>query len=284
MRSFAIRNLKIFFRDKSAVFFSLLSVFIIIGLYALFLGDVWVNNFAAIKGIRFLMDSWIMAGLLAVTSVTATMGAFGIMVEDRVKKITKDFYSSPLKRSSFARGYILSSFAVGVIMSVIALIPIEIYIVAGGGELLDLLSVIKVFALILISSLANTSMIFFLASFFKSQNAFATSCTIIGTMIGFMTGIYLPIGTLPETVQFVVKVFPPSHAALLLRQIIMAAPLKAAFSGAPAETVAGFKEMMGVTYEIGGFTVTPIISIAFLLLTAVLFFGLSLINLSRKNK
>ncbi|HCD44303.1 MAG TPA: ABC transporter, partial [Lachnoclostridium sp.] len=40
MRVFIERNLKLFFRDRSAVFFYLLSVFIIIGLYALFLGDV----------------------------------------------------------------------------------------------------------------------------------------------------------------------------------------------------------------------------------------------------
>jgi multidrug/hemolysin transport system permease protein len=71
------RNLKVFFRDKSAVFFSLLAVFIIIGLYALFLGDVWVNSLTEVHDARFLMDSWIMAGLLAVTSVTTTMGAFG---------------------------------------------------------------------------------------------------------------------------------------------------------------------------------------------------------------
>jgi hypothetical protein len=34
---FGIRNLKVFFKDRTAVFFSLLAVFIIIGLYALFL-------------------------------------------------------------------------------------------------------------------------------------------------------------------------------------------------------------------------------------------------------
>ena len=88
MISFGIRNLKVFFKDKSSVFFSLLAVFIIIGLYALFLGDVWTSSMSDIAGIRFLMDSWIMAGLLAVTSVTTTMGAYGIMVQDREKKIT----------------------------------------------------------------------------------------------------------------------------------------------------------------------------------------------------
>ncbi len=42
MNLFIGRNLKLFFRDKSAVFFSLLAVFIIIGLYRFFLGDAWV--------------------------------------------------------------------------------------------------------------------------------------------------------------------------------------------------------------------------------------------------
>jgi len=35
MITFALRNLKLFFRDRASVFFSLLAVFIIIGLYVL---------------------------------------------------------------------------------------------------------------------------------------------------------------------------------------------------------------------------------------------------------
>lgn len=89
MLTFTQRNLKLFFRDKSAVFFSLLAVFIIIGLYALFLGDVWTDSLSDWANARQLMDSWIMAGLLAVTSITTTMGAFGVMVDDRSKKSTR---------------------------------------------------------------------------------------------------------------------------------------------------------------------------------------------------
>lgn len=57
------RNLKMFFRDKSAVFFSLLTVFIIIGLYVLFLWDMHVNGMDDMEGARFLMDSLIIAGV-----------------------------------------------------------------------------------------------------------------------------------------------------------------------------------------------------------------------------
>lgn len=284
MKSFAIRNLKVFFRDKSSVFFSLLSVFIIIGLYALFLGDVWASSFKQIGNIRFLMDSWMMAGLLAVTTVTATMGAFGIMVEDETRKFNKDFYSSPLKRSSITMGYLLSAFVIAVIMSIVALIVIEAYIVIGGGSLLSFASIVQVLLLIMLSAFSNTAILFFIASFFKSQNAFATASTIIGTLIGFLTGIYLPIGQLPSVVQMVVKLFPPSHAALLLRQAIMAAPLSDAFAGAPVQAAAQFKQTMGVTFDIGGKTLMPIISILVLVATALVFYALTLWRVGRKRK
>lgn len=52
MITFINRNLKMFFRDKTAVFFSLLAVFIVLGLYIVFLGDVWVDSFKEIKGAK----------------------------------------------------------------------------------------------------------------------------------------------------------------------------------------------------------------------------------------
>jgi len=277
------RNLKVFFRDKSAVFFSLLAVFIIIGLYALFLGDVWVNSLTEVHDARFLMDSWIMAGLLAVTSVTTTMGAFGTMVDDRVKKLSKDFFSSPVKKRSLAGGYILSSYIIGVIMSVVALIIAELYIVMSGGEFLSPIAVLKVLGLILLSTLTNSALVFFMVSFFKSLNAFSTASTIIGTLIGFLTGIYMPIGQLPSSVRMVVKVFPISHAAALMRQIIMEVPLKNSFAGAPAGLQADFEETMGVIFKFGGSTVSVVESIVILIATAIVFYLLAVLNLSRKK-
>ncbi len=284
MIGFAKRNLLVFFKDKMAVFFSLLAVFIIIGLYALFLGDVWVNSFTDMTGVRYLMNTWILAGLLAVTSVTTTMGAFGTMVEDKTKKIIKDFTASPLKRRDILGGYIISAFVIGVIMSLITLVIVELYVVAQGGVWLGLVSLVKVLGLILLATLANTALILFIVSFFKSSNAFATASTIIGTMIGFLTGIYLPIGQLPDAVQMVVKVFPVSHAAVLLRQVMMADPMAKTFAGAPAETVNQFEQMMGVTFQFGGTTLAPIWSVVILIVTAVVFFALALLVLSRKKR
>ena len=284
MINFGIRNLKVFFKDKSSVFFSLLAVFIIIGLYALFLGDVWTSNMSEIVGIRFLMDSWIMAGLLAVTSVTTTMGAYGIMVQDKEKKITKDFSASPVGNTNIVGGYIIGAVVIGIIMSIIALALAELYIISGGGEFMGMSALLKVLGLIVLCTLSNSSIVLFLVSFFKSNNAFATASTIIGTLIGFLTGVYLPIGQLPESVQLIIKCFPPTHGAVLFRQVMMEAPITASFNGAPAQALSEFENSMGVTMQFGNTTVTPLASLIVLLVTAAVFYMLALINISRKQK
>lgn len=284
MIGFARRNLLNFFRDKTAVFFSLLAVFIIIGLYALFLGDIWVGSLPDMIGVRYLMDSWIMAGLIAVTSITTTMGAFGIMVEDRAKKIVKDITSSPLSRAGIAGGYIISAYLIGVIMSLVTVALAEVYVIANGGRLLSAAAFGEVFALILLSCTASTALVLFIVSFFKSANAFATASTILGTMMGFLTGIYIPIGQLPEAVQWVVKIFPVSHAAVLLRQVMMQDALSATFAGAPESAVSQFKQAMGMVFTgASGGALPGYVSMLVLAATALVFFGLSVINLSRKR-
>jgi multidrug/hemolysin transport system permease protein len=280
------RNLKLFFRDRTSVFFSLLSVFIIIGLYVLFLGNMMVNNLKDLlaENARFTIDSWVMAGILSVTAITTTMGAFGTMVEDKTKKISKDFSSAPLKRSQLAGGYIISSFIIGVIMSIAALIIAEIYILADGGKLITLVPLLKLFGVMLLSVFTSSSLVFFIVSFFKSINAFATASTIIGTLIGFLTGIYIPIGSLPSAVQTAIKIFPISHAGVLFRQIMMEVPMSEAFKNAPEQAITSFKQAMGVVFYAGSKELSPLINILVLVATGVVFYILAVIRVSIKKR
>ena len=218
-----------------------------------------------IPGARYLMDSWIVAGLVAVTSVTTTMGAFGIMVEDKSKKIIKDIRSSPLPRVSIAGGYILSAFVIGTIMCIIALILCELYIASRVAERCSTgCSCVKVFGLILLSTFSNTALVLFYVSFFQSNNAFPIASTIIGTVIGFMMGIYIPI-------RAAAKRRAVGHQALpAVAQRAAAAAgdygecAQASFANAPAGLLENFNSMLGVSYKIGETAVTPIMSIALL--------------------
>jgi len=283
MINLMVRNLKLYFRDRNAVFFSLLGVFVIITLYLVFLGDVWASNYPDVAGIRLAMDSWIMAGVLAITSFTTTMGAVGTMVEDKTKKIKKDFVASPLSRNSMTGGYILSTITIGIVMSLVTLVIAEIYILINGGTLITLPDLAKLFGLILLATISNSAIVVFIVSLFNSLNAYGTASTLVGTLIGFMTGIYLPIGMFPPAVQWVIKLFPPSHAATLMRQVMMRAPVEKVFAGAPKQLVTEFKQLMGMEFTFGNQVISPGVSILILVGTAIVFYLLALWNLSRKK-
>lgn len=283
MIAFTKRNLKIYFRDRANVFFSLLTVFIIIGLYVLFLGDVWTKDLQEFEGARELMDNWVMAGVLAVTSFTTTMGMLGSMVKDRELKINMDFYISPISRTALTGGYIAGAYIVGLIMTLLAFAAAEIYIVVNGGSFLTAEQIVKVLAMILLTTLMNTTLMVFVVSLFRSQSAFSVASTVFGTMVGFITGIYLPIGMYPDAVQWLIKIFPVSHAAAIFRNLMMEGSMKTAFEGAPAKIVADFKTELGVCYEFGGHTVTQTESLLIIVACIVIFFVLGRLSAGKKN-
>ncbi len=259
-------------------------VLIIIALYVLFLGDTWASSLPNKEGANALADSWIMAGLRAVTSITTVMGAFGTMVDDRARKIVKDLSASPMPRGHLAGGYVLSSYIVGVLMTVLTFILAEVYIVSRGGALLSAGQTFEVLGLILLSALCNTAMVSLLVSFMKSQAAFGTASSILGTLIGFLTGIYVPVGILPEAVQTFIKIFPVSHAALLIRQVLAAGPMETVFAGAPPEVREAFRDEMGMVFRLGGAEIPKYASLLILAGAAVLFYALAILRFSRKSR
>jgi len=281
--NFTIRNLKIYFRDKSAVLFSMLAVFIILGLYLVFLGDVWTEDIA-LEQAHELLNSWIIAGLLAVTSITTSLGAFSAMVDDKAREISKDFYSAPVPKGNIIMGYIMSAFFIGIIMSFLTLVVGEGYIIFTGGKILSAGAMFKIMGLIILTSMTNTSIIFLIVSFVSSMNAFTSISTILGTLIGFLVGMYLPIGQLPEGVQFIMKCFPLTYGAGMLRQVMMEEVMETSFKDIPAEYLMEFKEEMGVVFSFGNHVVSNFESLVILAATAILLFFLAAMNLSRKKR
>jgi multidrug/hemolysin transport system permease protein len=283
MNPFIKRNLKVFFRDRAAVFFSLLSALIIIGLYALFLGNNIASSLRDLPNARLFVDRWLVAGLVSITSITTAMGAFGVMVEDRTKQIVKDLFTSPIRRWKLMGGYICSAFVIGYIMSVITLVVAQVYILAQGGAMISLPDYGKTLLVLFLSGFCNTTMVFFFAAFFTTETAFSTASTVLGTMIGFVTGIYIPIGILPDSVQWVIKLFPASHAVVLLRQILTDAVVAPYAATIPAATLTELNRSLGIQYYFGDSPLPQYVSVLILAGVGVLFFLLSLVHMTRKR-
>lgn len=288
MTAFAARNLKLYFRDKGAVFFSILAILITFGLYVLFLGDVYAGNIVGdgivITDAREIMDNWVMSGIVAEASITISHGVLSVIIADKARKITKDFYVSPVKNSALTGGYIICAFVVSVFMTIITFALAQGYIWINGGTILSIENLMKVIGIILVVNFASTGMMAFFVSLFKSQQAYASASSVIGTLVGFVLGIYLPIGMYPTFVQWIIKCFPISHGAVLLRQIMMQKAMENAFAGIPEEYQEGVCVYFGETYYFGDFKVDPMTSVCILLITGVIFMGLACVNLGKKQK
>lgn len=276
------RNIRIFFRDKSAVFFSLLSVFIIVSLYLLFLANVLVDNLGEVTNGKVLIYSSMIAGITIITSLTATTSALGILVEDKTKDIEKDFKVAPIKRSSIVAGYILSSVIIGLIMCTIVVVIGEIFIFMIGGSLLSFVQIVNVLLIILLSVLFSSSFMFFIITFIKSQSAFSILSTITGVSVGFLTGMYLPIPQLPSFAQTICKLFPLTHTSSLLRRIFLETPMNNTFRLAP-QLVSSFEENFTVKIVVFNHNVTTLTSVLYVLSLSLLFYLLSIILISKKK-
>ncbi|MBI9010412.1 MAG: ABC transporter permease [Tenericutes bacterium] len=278
------RNLKLYFRDKISVFFSMLGVLIVLVLYLVFLANLFSSDIANIGyGLDpgEFIDNWIMAGVISVTTVTTTLGAYGVMINDNQTKIVNDFKVSPIKRSSLVLSYVLSSVLVGLIMSIFALCFAEAYILVYGGAIMRFSAIIKALGIILLSVLMSSSVIFFIIAFIKSSNAFAAISTVFGSIVGFLMGVYVPIGTLQGAAS-VIRAFPFAHTAVLMRQVMIQGTLP---NGVNLDDLPdGVKQALGIEFAYGDFIMPASLHILLMLAVTILFFGLGVIAFSRKRK
>jgi multidrug/hemolysin transport system permease protein len=284
----ASRNIRVYVRNRMSVFFSFLSVIIIIALYVLFLGKVQVDGIRRavgdVAGIRPLVDSWIMAGLLSVNAVTITLGALGTMVFDVEYKRFADFIVAPISRTSVVVSYLISAWVIGFLFSLIALVAGELYILSGGGSILSLSALLTVVGMLALAVVSSSSIMFLVASFLRSASAFGTLSTLLGTLIGFITGVYVPPGILPDAVQKFMVLVPFTHGAAMLRQVFCALPLASVFNGAPPQAVLQYERMYGIKLFWGAREISMSAMVLMLLAVAVVFLLLSVMKLRRYKK
>lgn len=281
MVAFAFRNLTLFFKDRMAVLLSFLAEFIVVVLYILFIRKNMVEGFSTVADIELLIDVWMIAGILGITSVTTTMGAYGIMVEDKAKHIQRDFATSPIRGYALIGGYMGGAVMIGLFMSVLLFLISSVYILHQYRiQLARGQGIILLFIFLLIT-LSNSALVLFVVSFLKSSNALASCCTILGALIGFLTGIYIPMGNLPEGVKTIIKAFPVSHAVVLLRQILMEPLIDEKLNGLEGYLAQGFMQYLGVQYVWEGNVVTTKESVLFLVTVTGIFFIVSIIKEQR---
>lgn len=259
------RNCQVFFRDKAAVFFSILSMLIVLGLMVIFLGSMnsrsVVNVLAEYGGIRdtakdeknaeYLIQLWTLAGILAVNSVTVTLTVMGNMVQDETRKRIMAFYVTPVNRIKLTLGYIFSAWLVGIIMCVLTLGVGELYFWINGNDLLPVKCLLQLCGMICANTFTFSALGYLMALFIHSDSAWSGLLTVIGTLVGFVGGIYIPVGSLSGAVQNVLKCLPVLHGVSMMRQVASQEALENTFRGLPEQVTDIFSKEMGITIYAG---------------------------------
>lgn len=277
----ARRNVLCYFRDRGAVVFSLMAVIIVVLLYLLFLRNMLVESYPDMDGMPRLIDAWVLSGILGIVPVTTSAGSLQTMVEDKANGRMRDILVTPMRPHEIAAGYIMSTFLVGLIMSVITMVVCIAYLAATGCPL-SASGIAVTAALLIPSSLSGSIVIYAITSFFRSTGAFSGFFVVVSVLIGFLAGIYMPMGTMPEGMQVVGTLVPASHMASLFRDSLAGDALDDVFAGAPADVLADFRTDMGFDLSLGSFGFDPSSCIVYVLAVTAAFFAIAVLGIRRR--
>lgn len=289
-RQLYLRFVKLYFRDKMGVFYSLLGAFVVIILYFMFLAN---NQIEMVKAqvplvgddeVGYLVHSMILAGLLSVTSVTSVLGAYSTMIADWEDHIMMDFRSSPLGRAEYPLASALSAFTVGILISGLSFVIYQIWIFMGTGYHFSVTQNFWTCALIILISLFSALFLGAICSVIRSMRTFSGISLLTGTLIGFVNGLYVPITTLSETVRNTIVLLPFIHISSLYRLVLCEDAKKVVFAGASQEVVDKYSQMIGMDLMFGDFAISKQLSAVYLLVLALISFGVLLVSWRKKER
>lgn len=220
------RSIKIFLRDKTAVFFSFLSIIILLALYFLFIGKSYGSGLEMLdsKLVDFLVTSQMMGGVLVINTLTLALGVVGNFIGDMEQHRLDAFLVTPVKRYKIILSYYLSSIIVTLFFSLLMWLITVVYVYMNTGYFYGFDVIIKVSGLLVFYTFISTSVMIFIISFVKSVNAFGTLSGVLGTFVGFAAGIYMPLVQLGAVVQKVASLLPFTHMTILLKQVMLEYP------------------------------------------------------------
>lgn len=251
------RNRKVYTRDRLAFLMSFLSVIILILVYQVFLGQIQIdaikealNSDTASTDTIQMVNYWLISGLTTIISMTSTLGAFGVMVSDREKKLSEDFKVSPVSNFKVELAYAVFAILFGIIMTMFSCV-FAIGIFNGFSSLLDysMMDYLSILGIISMGTVLAATIILPILAFIRTSSAFTTLSTIVGTFIGFISGVYLSIGSVGETLQQVMTWFPLTQVNALLKQVLMKDSIAQVFNDAPSSVITNYKESYGIILQ-----------------------------------
>jgi multidrug/hemolysin transport system permease protein len=278
------RNMKIYLRDKGTVFFSLLSMLVVLILMLFFLGDMSVEGLtdllSAIPGRNAVQDAdhaflfvtlWTCGGIVSINAVTVTLAVYSSMIKDRTEGRLGSICTAPVSRFTISAAYVTAAWICSCIICVLTLVLSEIYCMVKGGVYFSFLSHLKLLCMIGANSFTYAALMYLAAVLVKTQGAWSGIGTVVGTLVGFLGGIYLPIGSLAENIGNILKCTPVIYGAKMFRSIMTEEICSEIFSGTPKTLQREYLTAMGVRIDFFDISVSNTACVMILLISGIVF-------------
>ncbi len=248
------RGLKAFIRNKTGLIFSLIFPFFFVYVFgAIFKNDVIENPIA-----------YMLSGVIITTVFESSLNLASSTVDDMVSGFMKEVLVSPAKRITVAMGQLLSAATVSTLQGVMILI-LGLFI---GIRFTSWITPLWILLAMICVGLVFSGVGLFLATKVRSGQTFQIVKTAVTMPLTFISGAYIPLSMLPDSLRFFAYFNPMTYATAFFRMIVLE---KTNLSS--AELV---KE--GLAININGFIVTPILSFTIIIAIGFIFLILSTIS------
>lgn len=288
-----LRNIRYTIRDRVSFIMSFLSVFILIVIYKAFLGQFQIDEIKNATSLAVISDSgikmvnfWLVAGLTIVSSVTSVMSVFGVAVDDTENAKLDEYFWLKNARYRVHFGYMLSAWLLGVVVTLSSfIIAVIVFVGFSGLSNLGLETIMKLIGLIMVFNLLAVLFVFPFVRLLKSRNGFSTLSTIVGTLIGFVSGVYIAIGNVSGFVASLMKFFPFVHEGALLKWLVMRPDETSFFAKYPVSAMTTYDKTYGNIIYMNGHELSMTQNMEYVLLWIVGLFivNLLVIRLDRRN-
>lgn len=233
----------VLFRNKIRMFFTVMAPLIIFAVYILFLRNleldgvrsailqintdygVDINYETYKKSIETVVDSWMLSGIIAISTITVSLQTNNIIVNDKEVGVNRDFASSPVSRGVLIASYFIYNFIVTLIICFIFLMVCFIYLACLGEFVITFVDFLQIMGILLYCSISSVLFTVFICSFIRRDATHGSVVMIFSTAVGFIMGAYMPLGMMPGWVGNICCFFPGTYCCSMLRYSFMLTPI-----------------------------------------------------------
>jgi len=255
-----IRNLKAFWRNKPALIFNLIFPFFFIFVFGeIFRMDGMIEN----------PEAFMLAGIIIATVFDSAFRVSTNTIDDITSGFMKEVLVSPISRLNIAIGQFISSATIATVQGLIIFV-IGFFI---GLRVTSPLTIVYALLAMVFIGLVFAGFGLLIATRTKNMQTFQAVSIAITMPMSFISGAYIAVTHLPIALRWVSLFNPLTYAVVLFRTIALEHLGLSTAELVQAQT----------SFTVGGFTVTPFISVMVLLGFGAIFLALSTISFTKTD-